>query len=124
MSNRFQVTIVEMQTREVDDMTKRVHAPEIPETEGRQKPPRPEATVAKSSQETILEILGRAADDSGFLAKLAEDPEKVLAQYYVLSLEEKAALASGDIRRIEGRVGKLDKRLATWLWCRMSQEKW
>jgi len=23
-----------------------------------------------------------------------------------------------DIRKIEGRVGKLDKRHATWLWCR------
>jgi len=105
-------------------MTKKVHAPEIPETEGRREPPRPEATGAKTSKETILEVLARAADDSAFLAKLADDPERVLAQYYVLSMEERAALASGDIRRIEGWVGKLDKRLATWLWCRMSQEKW
>lgn len=105
-------------------MTKRTHAPEISQTEARQKPPRPEASAAKGSKETILEILARAADDSAFLAKLADDPEKVLAQYYVLSMEEKAALASGDIKRIEGWVGKLDKRLATWLWSRMSQEKW
>jgi len=41
-----------------------------------------------------------------------------------LTTEERAALASGDIRKIESWVGKLDKELATWLWCRLSQEKW
>ena len=36
--------------------------------------------------------------------------------------QERAALASGDIKKIESWVGKLDKRLATWLWCRLQQE--
>jgi len=75
-------------------------------------------------REVLLEVLARAADESDFLARLAEDPHEALNEYYALTQEEKAALASGDIRRIEGWVGKLDKRLATWLWCRLSQEKW
>jgi hypothetical protein len=74
--------------------------------------------------EAILAVLGRAADDTKFLAQLAENPAEALQEYYTLTAEEKAALASGDIRKIEAWVGKLDKRLATWLWCRLSQEKW
>ncbi len=88
------------------------------------KLPKREVGKVQSGKEAILEILGRAADDSNFLAQLADNPEKALSEYYVLSWEERAALASGDIKRIESWVGKLDKRLATWLWCRLSQEKW
>ena len=76
-----------------------------------------------SGKEAILEILGRAADDRKFLARMAENPAKVLEEYDLTS-EEKAALASGDLRRIESWVGKLDKRLSTWVWCRLQQEKW
>jgi len=74
-------------------------------------------------REAILSVLSRAADDSGFLARLAEDPAEALEEYYTLTSEEKAALASGDMKKIESWVGKLDDRLATWLWCRLSQEK-
>jgi hypothetical protein len=76
-----------------------------------------------SGKEAILQILGRAADDHKFLARLAEDPVRVLKEYNLTS-EEKAALISGDLRRIESWVGKLDKRLSTWIWCRLQQEKW
>jgi hypothetical protein len=76
-----------------------------------------------SGKEAILEVLARAADDQKFLARLAADPAKVLKEYN-LTLEERAALASGDLRRIESWVGKLDKRLSTWVWCRLQQEKW
>ena len=72
----------------------------------------------------VLAVLERAAEESGFLARLADDPGEALEEYYNLTQEEKAALASGDIRKIEEWVGKLDDRLATWLWCRLSQEKW
>ena len=72
----------------------------------------------------ILTVLGRAADEPEFLARLSENPHEALKEYYTLTPEEKAALASGDIQKIEGWVGKLDKRLATWLWSRLSQEKW
>jgi len=85
---------------------------------------RREAAEARKGRELLLQVLRRAADESDFLARLAEDPHEALKEYYALTQEEKAALASGDIKRIEGWVGKLDKRLATWLWCRLSQEKW
>jgi hypothetical protein len=77
-----------------------------------------------SGKKAILEVLARAADETDFLARMAEDPSEALKEYYTLTQEEKAALASGDIKRIESWVGRLDKRLATWLWCRLSQEKW
>jgi hypothetical protein len=93
----------------------------IKPVEPSEKPPKGEAKAAQSSKEAILEILARAADDSNFLAQLADNPEKALSEYYVLSWEERAALASGDIKMIESWVGKLDKRMATWLWCRLSQ---
>ncbi|MFC2008341.1 Os1348 family NHLP clan protein [Chloroflexota bacterium] len=75
-------------------------------------------------REAILAVLARAADDSEFLARLADNPAEALTEYYTLTKEELAALAIGDIKKIEGWLGKLDKRHATWLWCRLSQEKW
>ncbi len=75
-------------------------------------------------REAILAVLARAADDSQFLAQLAENPTEALSGYYILTQEEVAALVSGDIKKIESWVGKLDKRHATWLWCRLSLEKW
>ena len=89
-------------------------------------PAQPVVTVEKKAprgKEAILEVLARAADDHKFLARLAENPAKVL-QEYDLTQEERAALASGDLRRIESWVGKLDERLSTWVWCRLQQEKW
>ena len=81
-------------------------------------------TERAKGREAILEVLARAADDSEFLAKLADSPAEALNGYYTLTQEEVAALVSGDIKRIESWVGKLDKRHATWLWYRLSQEKW
>ncbi|MBA7503531.1 hypothetical protein ES706_02142 [subsurface metagenome] len=77
-----------------------------------------------SGREELLAVLKRAANEPEFLARLAQNPHEVLREYYTLTAEERAALASGDIRKIEAWVGKLDKELATWLWCRLSQEKW
>jgi hypothetical protein len=72
----------------------------------------------------VLSVLARAADEPDFMTRLAEDPHEALKEYYTLTQEEKAALASGDIQKIESWVGKLDKRLSTWLLYRLSQEKW
>jgi hypothetical protein len=77
-----------------------------------------------AGREEVLGVLRRAATESEFLARLADDPQEALKEYYSLGSEERAALASGDIRKIESWVGKLDKKLATWLWCRLSQEKY
>ncbi|MFO7711973.1 MAG: formate dehydrogenase subunit alpha [Dehalococcoidia bacterium] len=76
-----------------------------------------------SAVNAVLAVLDRAAQDNAFLARLAEDPAGALKEYE-LSAEEKAALISGDIRKIESWVGKLDERLRTWLILRISQEKW
>jgi len=43
---------------------------------------------------------------------------------YELTWQEHAVLVSGDVRWIEAHIGKLDKRLRTWLDCRLQQEKW
>ncbi|MDH5696629.1 MAG: Os1348 family NHLP clan protein, partial [Dehalococcoidia bacterium] len=59
-------------------------------------------------------MLGKARDDSSFLARLAEDPEQALKGFDLTS-EEKAALASGDIQWIESKLGILDEPLRTWL---------
>jgi hypothetical protein len=75
-------------------------------------------------REELVAVLKRAARESDFLARLAENPHEALKEYYSLTAEEVAALASGDIKKIESWVGKLDEKLATWLWCRLSQEKW
>ena len=77
-----------------------------------------------TGREELVAVLRRAATESDFLARLAENPQEVLKEYYLLTTEEVAALASGDIKRIESWVGKLDEKLATWLWCRLAQEKW
>ncbi len=75
-------------------------------------------------REAILAALARAAEDAEFLAQLAEKPYETLTQYYTLTAEEVAALVSGDIKKIEGWLGKLDKHHATFLWLRLGQEKW
>ncbi|HEY33595.1 MAG TPA: hypothetical protein G4O10_10910 [Dehalococcoidia bacterium] len=82
-----------------------------------------ENSRALSGGEAILEILARAADDQKFLARLAENPHKVLGEYN-LTLEERAALARGDVIKIEAWVGQLDERLRTWFKVRLTQERW
>jgi hypothetical protein len=72
----------------------------------------------------LLSVLARAADEPEFMSSLADDSHKALKEYYTLSQEQRMALASGDIQKIESWLGKLDKRLASWLWARLGQEKW
>lgn len=71
----------------------------------------------------VLSVLDRAAQDNNFFAQLAKNPTEALKNYD-LTPEERAALATGDIRKIESWVGKLDERLKTWLIARLTQEKW
>jgi formate/nitrite transporter len=82
-----------------------------------------EPAALDTGGKAILAVLGKARDDPNFLARLAEDPEQTLKGYDLTS-EEKAALASGDIRWIESKLGTLDKPLRTWLTARLAQEKW
>ncbi len=71
----------------------------------------------------LLAVLDRARNDSGFLAKLAENPNQAF-EGYDLTSEERAALSSGDIQWIESKLGTLDEPLRTWLTARLAQEKW
>jgi len=76
-----------------------------------------------SGGKALLAVLAKARDDSSFLAKLAENSAQTL-EGFDLAPEEKAALASGDIRWIESKLGTLDEPLRTWLTARLAQEKW
>lgn len=76
-----------------------------------------------SAVKAVLAVLDRAAQDNAFFARLAENPHEALAEYN-LTPEERAAIASGDIRKIESWTGKLDERLKKWLLARLSQESW
>ncbi len=76
-----------------------------------------------SAVRAVLAVLDRAAQDNAFFARLAENPAEALKEYG-LTAEERAAIAGGDIRKIESWVGKLDKRLREWLIARLAQEKW
>jgi hypothetical protein len=82
-----------------------------------------ENSKALYGREAILEILSRAADDHKYLARLAENPYKVLREYN-LTAEERTALARGDVAKIESWLGQLDGRLNTWFRVRLTQERW
>ncbi len=82
-----------------------------------------EPSALDRDSKAILAVLTRARDDSGFLARLAENPDQALKDYD-LTFKEKAALASGDLRWIESKLGTLDEPLRTWLTARLCQEKW
>jgi formate dehydrogenase alpha subunit len=76
-----------------------------------------------SAVRAVLAVLDRAAQDNDFFAWLAENPIEALKEYD-LSDEERAAISSGDIRKIESWTGKLDERLRKWLIARLQQEQW
>lgn len=60
----------------------------------------------------VLKVLELAAEDQRILAQMTEDPAQVLNKFD-LTDEERAALASGDIRFIEETVGKLTQNQKT-----------
>lgn len=75
------------------------------------------------SKKSVLAVLERAACDDKFIGQLTDDFAEAVKDYNLTS-EEAAALSSGDVRWIEAHIGKLNKRLRTWLDCRLGQEKW
>ena len=77
------------------------------------------------SKEAVLVVLERAAEDITFYGQLAEDYAKAL-QDYDLTWEERAALASGDVRWIESHIGrKLDEGImAKVMIPLLSRERW
>jgi hypothetical protein len=118
---------IEKVKKEVTKMTKQVRGrtEETTETvEGLIYAPTVVPKEGLAGRWVVLSVLARAADEPDFMAHLADNSHEALKEYYTLTQEEKAALASGDIQKIESWVGKLDKRLSTWLLYRLSQEKW
>jgi len=81
------------------------------------------AVYTDPETDALVRVLAKARDDNAFLARLADNSHNAL-EGYKLSPEAKAALASGDVRWLESRVGVLDEPLRTWLESRLSQEKW
>jgi hypothetical protein len=71
----------------------------------------------------IVSVLYRASQDRAFMADLSRNADEALKDY-MLTEPERAAIASGDIKKIESWVGKLDERLKEWLEARLSQESW
>jgi len=77
------------------------------------------------SREAVLAVLERATEDITFFGQLSEDYAKAL-QDYELTGEERAALASGDVRWIESHIGrKLDEGMMTKVMMPLlSRERW
>lgn len=96
------------------------------DTENRDKVVNAPTIVPKESlagRWAVLSVLARAAEEPDFMTRLGKDPDTSINEYYTLTQQEKEALANGDIKKIESWVGKLDKRLSTWLLYRLSQER-
>lgn len=83
----------------------------------------PQPAYVDAETKALVAVLAKARDDNAFQAKLADNTHEALAGYN-LSPEAKAALASGDVRWLESKVGVLDEPLRMWLTSRLSQEKW
>ena len=81
----------------------------------------PEQKVVHRNE--ILKVLNKAAHDLGFVADIAERGSRALKDYR-LTLEEKAALVSGDIRWMEENVGSLTDSQRVCLDCVLQREAW
>jgi hypothetical protein len=77
----------------------------------------------RESNDEVLRVLNRAADDNGYIAALTYRGSDALAGYHLTS-QAKAALLSGDPRWIEAHVGRVTEQQQAWLRCRLSQEIW
>jgi len=75
-----------------------------------------------TGEKELLLVLEKAAKDDAFLSLLAENPAAALANYD-LTAEEKGAVSSGNIDKIEPYIGELDERLKKWFAARLQQEK-
>jgi predicted molibdopterin-dependent oxidoreductase YjgC len=75
-----------------------------------------------SRKEAMISALHRASADSAFRAQLGRDPAAALKEYN-LNADETAAIASGDVVKIESITGRLDERLRTWLIVRQTPVK-
>ena len=71
----------------------------------------------------IVRVLERAALEPAFIADVSNRGSSALDGYR-LTMAEKAALVSGDIRWLEERIGRLTERQACLLTCMLQREAW
>ena len=77
------------------------------------------------SKETILTVLEKAAEDTGFFSQLSQDYAVALKEYD-LTTQEIVAIGTGDVRWIESHIGapieqQLMEKVIIPL---LSREKW
>jgi len=75
-------------------------------------------------RKAILNALVKDIEDGPSPDGIAANTDDVTNEYYTLTQEEKEALISGDIQKIENWVSSLDRRQAIWLLCRLIKESW
>ena len=77
------------------------------------------------SQEAVLAVLKRAAEDTGFYGQLAQDYATALKDYD-LTPQETMAIRTADVRWIESYIGvKVDQRLMEKVFIPLlSREQW
>jgi DNA-binding response OmpR family regulator len=71
----------------------------------------------------VLGVLSRTAEDSDFWRDLMENGSLALTDY-PLSMEAKAAIASGDLRWINANVGELTQKQLMFIYKRLEREAW
>jgi len=71
----------------------------------------------------VISVLNRTADDEGFWIELMEKGSAALDGYR-LSMEAKAAIASGDLNWINQNVGELTQKQLMFIYKRLEREAW
>jgi len=90
---------------------------------------KPEIKKAESAEEKLIQkrevanVLNRTAEDTDFWKDLMENGSTALGEY-TLSMEAKAAIASGDLRWINRNVGELTQKQLMFIYKRLEREAW
>jgi len=71
----------------------------------------------------VIQALNRTAEDGNFWADLMENGSLAL-ENYDLSMEAKAAIASGDLKWINENVGELTQKQLMFIYKRLEREAW
>jgi hypothetical protein len=71
----------------------------------------------------VLRVLDRASRDDRFIGEVGGNGSEALRSYR-LTLPEKAALVSGDVRWLEDHIGKITDGQRTLANCLLQREAW
>jgi len=94
-----------------------------------EKPVAPVIKKAKTEEEKliqkreVIQVLNRSAEDTDFWTDLMETGSEALMDYE-LSMEAKAAIASGDLMWINKNVGELTQKQLMFIYKRLEREAW